>query len=83
MTGDGVKVTLVPEQILFDGLALMDTDGTNIAPTVIVILLLFTIAGVAHVASEVKTHATISPLTRLGFVYEDVFVPTLPPFNFH
>jgi hypothetical protein len=63
-----VKVTLVPPQIVFPGLALMLTEGTSTAFTLMVIALLVVIVGDAQVALEVSPHVTTSLLDKVAFV---------------
>ena len=63
MTGTGVKVALVPPQIVVAGVDMV-TEGTTEGFTVIVIVLDVTEAGDAQVAVEVITHETTCPLVR-------------------
>ncbi len=60
--GVAVKLTLVPAQVVCEPLVMaMLTAGVTTAFTVIVMLLLLTVAGLAQVALLVITHFTISP----------------------
>lgn len=82
LVGVAVKVTEVPGQIEVCDAAIL-TDGTGAGLTVIVIAVLLTEAGEAHVAFEVIVTVTWSLL--LSVVDENVglFVPTFTPFTFH
>ena len=64
MVGAAVNVTDVPEQIVLPGFAEMVTTGTGTAFTVIVILLLRSVAGLAQVALLVSTQVTTSLFAR-------------------
>jgi hypothetical protein len=66
--GDAVNVTLVPEQILFPGFALMITLGTTFGLTVIIKL--FDVAGLpaTHEAFDVITQVITFPLVKLFVV---------------
>lgn len=68
MIGVAVKVTLVPAQILFPGLAAMETLTGNEEFTVMVRA--FDVAGlpVAQVALDVSWQVTMSPVTKAAFV---------------
>ena len=68
MVGIAVNVTDVPEQIIFPGLAAILTDGVNSGFTVIVMLLLETVVGLAQVALEVKERETTSLFERVVVV---------------
>jgi hypothetical protein len=59
-----VNVTLVPEQIVFPGLATILTDGTTAGFTVIAIPLDVAVAGLAHASDDVITTVTTSPFAR-------------------
>jgi hypothetical protein len=61
--GVAVNVTLVPEQIVLPGLALMLTDGTTVDPTVIVMPVDVAVVGLAQANDEVITTVTTSPFT--------------------
>ena len=80
--GVAVKVTLVPVQIGFND-ATIDTDGTKVAFTVIVIIFDVAVVGLAQARLEVKTQLTRSPLARAALVYVGLFAPTLAPLSFH
>ena len=67
MVGVAVKVTLVPEQIVFPGLAAILTDGAAAAVTVIVISLDVALVGLAHARDEVITQVTLAPLVNAAF----------------
>jgi uncharacterized ion transporter superfamily protein YfcC len=78
-----VKVTEVPAHTGFAD-ATIDTLTANIGLTVIVIAL--DVAGLPvgqGVIFEVITHVTTFPFARAAFVYVELFIPTLIPFNFH
>ena len=62
-----VKVTFVPTQIVFPGLAAMLTDGTTFGVTVIVIALEVALAGLAQARDEVITQVTTSLFTSAAF----------------
>ena len=81
--GTAVKVTLVPEQMVFPGFAEMDTDGVTEELTTIVMLLDVAVVGLAHVALLVNTQVTICPLVRVVVVKVEMFVPAFTPFTFH
>ena len=81
--GVAVNVTLVPEQIVLPGLALMLTDGTIVAVTVIVIPVDVTEVGLPQASEEVITTVITSPFTSVLFEYVLLLMPTLLPFNFH
>ncbi len=60
--GIAVKLKLVPAQVVCEPLVIaMLTAGVTAAFTDIVMLLLFTVAGLAQVALLVIIHVTISP----------------------
>ena len=65
--GVAVNVTLVPEQIVLPGLAVMLTDGTTVDATVIVIGDDVAVVGLAQAIDEVITTVTISPLANALF----------------
>ena len=65
--GVAVNVTLVPAQIALPGLAAMLTDGVTVDPTVIVIPLDVTVAGLAQPSVEVITTVTTSPFINALF----------------
>ena len=77
-----VKVTEVPWQISLADAAIA-TEGTGAGITVMGILLLVTIAGLAHSAFEVISTVTTSPLTNVEVVKPALLVPALTPFTFH
>ena len=82
LLGDAVKVTDVLGQILFTDSAIV-TEGVTTSFTVILISLLVTDAGEAHVALEVKTTVTLSLFTNDDDVKVGLLLPTFPPFSFH
>jgi len=59
-------VTLVPEQIVFPGLAVMLTVGVTVDPTVI-ITIDAAVAGFAQAIEEVMITVTVSPLVHTLF----------------
>lgn len=67
MVGAAVNVTLVPEQILVAE-ALTATEGVTEVFTVIVTGVEVAVVGVAHVAVDVMTQVTASPLVRAALV---------------
>ena len=62
--GAAVKVVLVPEQIVLPGLALILTDGTTVAVTVIVIPVEVAVVGFAQASDDVITTVIISPFAK-------------------
>ena len=60
--GTAVNVAEDPAQIIEDG-TLIVTDGVTTGFTVMVIIELFAVVGLAHVALEVSTQRIASPLT--------------------
>ena len=62
LVGVALKLTLVPEQIVVPGLAMMDTAGVSGAVIVIGIWLLLAVAVVAQLALLVITTENWSPL---------------------
>ena len=83
MVGVAVNVTLVPAQIILDGAAAIVTLTGRFGFTVMVTPADVAGLPVAHVALEVKTHVTISPVTKAELEYVVELIPTLAPFNFH
>ena len=83
MVGVAVNVTLVPAQMVVDGLAAILTLTGKFGFTVIVIV--FDVAGlpVAHVAFDVNTHVTVFPFVKVVVVNVGEFVPAFTPFTFH
>ena len=81
--GVAVNVTLVPEQIVLPGFALILTDGTTVAVRFIVIPVDVAVTGLAHGSDEAITTVTTSLFASPAFWYTLLFVPTLLPFNFH
>ncbi|KAF5032322.1 hypothetical protein DSECCO2_618490 [anaerobic digester metagenome] len=67
MVGVAVNVTLVPEQMLVAE-ALTATEGVTVVLTVIVTGVEVAVVGVAHVAVDVMTQVTTSPLASAAFV---------------
>ena len=65
--GVAVNVTLVPVQIVLPGFALMVTDGTTVAETVIVMPVDVAIVGLAQARDDVITTVTTSPFTNAEF----------------
>lgn len=59
-----VKVTLVPEQIVPDGLAEIETVGETIGKTTMVILFEVAVVGNAHEALEVIITVTTAPFVK-------------------
>jgi hypothetical protein len=78
-----VNVTLVPAQIAPAGTAETLTLTGKLGLTVIVTVLDVAGLPVAHVALDVNTHVTMSPLARAAFVYVVLFAPTFVPLSFH
>ena len=78
-----VKVTLVPEQMLPDGLAAILTLAATFGFTVIVTV--FEVSGepVTHVALDVMIQVTASVLTSALELNVALFVPVFTPFTFH
>ena len=82
MVGVAVNVTLVPAHIGPAGFATMDTDGTDVGFTVIVILLEVAVVGETQLAFEVRITWTTSLL--FNEVDENVApVPEFIPFTVH
>ena len=81
--GVAVNVTLVPEQIVFPGLAEILTLAATFGFTVITIA--FDTAGfpVAQRALEVITQVTLFPFANAALVYVELFVPTFVAPIFH
>ena len=67
MVGVAVNVTLVPEQIVFPGLAAILTDGAAAAVNVIVSSLEVAVVGLAHASDDVITQVTFAPLANEAF----------------
>lgn len=63
--------------------ALMLTETGKFGLTDIVMLLLVAGFPAIQLAFEVKTTLTISPFTKVELEKVLLFVPVLPPFNFH
>ena len=68
LTGVAENVTRLPEQMVFPKSELIETAGTSTGLTVMVILLLEAVVGVAHNALLVKTHEIISAFIKLEIV---------------
>ena len=83
MAGVAVNVTLVPEQIVFPGLAAMLTDGATEPLMAIVIELDVAVVGLAQASDEVITTVTTSPFASALFEYVLLFEPTSLPLSFH
>ena len=77
-----MKVTVVPGQTGLDEAATATLAGRYVLT---VMLIAFDVAGlpVTHVALEVMTQVTTSPLTRAALLYVALFVPTFALFSFH
>jgi len=82
LIGLAVNVTEVPGQILFADPEMV-TDGTTTSFTVIVMMLLVTLAGEGHVALDVMMTVTLSVLTKVALVNVALFVPAFTPFTCH
>ena len=67
MVGVAVNITLVPEQIVLPGLALMLTDGATDPVTIIVIPADVAVVGFAQANDDVITTVTTSPFTKALF----------------
>jgi hypothetical protein len=83
LTGAAVKVTDDPAQIAPAGEAEIDTDGVRLVLTVIVTGELVAVAVVTHVAFDVNTTVTISPLIREADVNVGLLVPVFVPLTLH
>jgi hypothetical protein len=62
-----VKVTLVPEQMAPDGLAVILTEGTTVLVTVIVIVFEVAVTGLAQAAFDVIIQLIVLPLESVLF----------------
>jgi len=82
LVGVAVKVTLVPAQIIPEGLAAMLTEGVKLVVTLIVIAFDVAVAGEAQVALEVMITVTTSLLFSVVEV-KVAPVPALVPFTCH
>ena len=67
LVGVAVNVTLVPVQIVLPGFALMVTDGTTVAVTVIVIPFDVAVVGLTQARDDVITTVTTSPFANALF----------------
>ena len=67
LVGVAVNITLVPVQIVLPGFALMLTDGTTVAETVIVMPVDVAIVGLAQARDDVITTVTTSPFANALF----------------
>ena len=67
MVGVAVNVTLVPEHIVVADAATA-TEGVTLVLTVMVTGVEVAVVGVAHVAVDVMTQVTMSPLASAAFV---------------
>ena len=67
MVGVAVKVTLVPEQMVFPGLAAMLTVGAAAGVTVIVSSFDVAVVGLAQASDDVITQVTFAPLVNAAF----------------
>ena len=83
MTGVAVNVTLVPEQMVVPGFAVMVTLTGRFGFTVVVIV--FEVAGfpVGQVTLDVRTQYTASPVVRPVVAYVAAPVPTGVPPSYH
>ena len=81
--GVAVNVTLVPEQIAPEGLAVILTEGVNVGFTTIVIVFDVAVIGLAQLALDVIIQSIVFPFARLPLVYEGWLLPTFEPFNCH
>ena len=82
LVGVAVKVTLVPAQIVVALAATVTLTG-KLGFTFIVIPALVNGLPVAHVAFEVRTTVTTSPLVSVVLLNVLLFAPTLIVFTFH
>ena len=82
MVGVAVKVTDVPAQIVVAE-ALMETEGTKFGFTVIVIVLLVAVVGLAQGSLLVKITFTTSLLLSDEELNVLLLVPTFTPFTCH
>ena len=64
MAGVAVKVTALPAQIVFPGLALILTDGATVDVTDIVISLDVAVAGLAQASDDVNTQVILLPFAK-------------------
>ena len=78
-----MKVTLVPEQIVVEGLAAILTLAATLVVTVIVSVLEVAGLPVTQAALLVITQLIVFPLARAASVYVVLLVPTFTPFFFH
>ena len=78
-----MKVTLVPEQIVVEGLAAILTLAATLVVTVIVSVLEVAGLPVTQAALLVITQEIVFPLASAASVYVVLFVPTFTPFFFH
>ena len=78
-----MKVTLVPEQIVVEGLAAILTLAATLVVTVIVSVLDVAGLPVTHAALLVITQLIVFPFARAASVYVVLLVPTFTPFFFH
>ena len=78
-----MKVTLVPEQIVVEGLAAILTLAATLVVTVIVSVLEVAGLPVTQAALLVITQEMVFPLARAASVYVVLLVPTFTPFFFH
>ena len=83
MVGVTVNVTLLPAQMVADGLAAMFALTGRPGFTNMVMELEVAGLPVAQVALEVKTQVTTSELFSVADEYVAELVPTFTPFTFH
>ena len=78
-----MKVTLVPEHIVAEGLAEILTLAATLVVTVIVSVLEVAGLPVTQAALLVITQEIVFPLASAASVYVVLFVATFTPFFFH
>ena len=61
----------------------METDGTAVGFTFIVILFETAVVGLTQVAFDIKVQVTTCPSDNVAVVNMELFVPALTPFTFH
>ena len=84
MVGVAVKVMDAPAQVgLLPEVTAILTAGTSVELTVIVMVLLVAVAGLAQLAFDVRMQLTTWPFVRPVEVYVVLFVPTLLPLTCH
>jgi len=84
LVGVAVKVAEDPAHIgLLPEVKAIATEGTSTGFTVIVILALVAVVGLAHDALEVIMHVTVWPWVKPAAVYMVLLVPTFTPSTCH